>query len=74
MEVALERAFREAEDTAAGLVNRTEYLKDDYRLCAGGVILTEYLKSMELALDRINYLKSRLNQLETDMKLYEQQQ
>lgn len=73
MDSGLRNAFRTAEHYARQLKNRTEYLRDEYRQCAGGEILEEYQRSMELAMERIEHLKSRLLQLEEDMELYDQQ-
>lgn len=73
MDTGLRNAFRTTEHYARQLENRTEYLRDEYRQCAGGEILKEYQYSMDLAMEKIGYLKSRLLQLEEDMELYDQQ-
>lgn len=73
MDTGLRNAFRIAGNYARQLENRTEYLRDEYRQCAGGEILKEYQRSMDLAMERIEYLKSRLMQLEEDMELFDQQ-
>lgn len=73
MDTGLRNAFRAAEYYTRQLENRTEYLRDEYRQCAGGEILKEYLRSMDLAMERIGYLKNRLLQLEEDMELFDQQ-
>ena len=73
MDTGLRNAFRAAESYARQLENRTDFLRDEYGQCAGGDILKEYQRSMDLAMERIGYLKSRLLQLEEDMELYDQQ-
>ncbi len=72
MDTGLRNTFRSAEYNIRQLESRTDYLRDEYRQCAGGEILKEYQRSMDLAMDRIKYVKSRLLQLEEDMDLYEQ--